>query len=110
MDAKAERFQLVLTTAGSEEQAQSIARELVNRRLAACVSIVRQVCSVYMWKGQVIEEDEKLLIIKSDAASFPRLREAIHELHTYEVPEILAVPISDGDPKYLEWLGDCLSG
>ena len=84
MSANAERFQLVLTTAGSEEQAQTIARELVQRRLAACVSIVNQVCSVYMWKGELTEEDEKLLIIKSDAASFSRLSEAIHELF-YEI-------------------------
>ena len=109
MGAKAERFQLVLTTAGSEEQAQTIARELVQRRLAACVNIVAQTCSVFMWKGEVTEEDEKLLIIKTEKGLFPRVQEAIRELHTYEVPEILALPISDGDPKYLEWLGGCLS-
>ena len=109
MGANADRFQLVLATVGSGEQAESIARELVKRRLAACVSIVGQICSVFMWKGEVTEEGEKLLIIKSEARLFPRLMETIHELHSYEVPEILAVPIRDGDPKYLEWLGDCLS-
>ena len=109
MGANAERFQLVLTTAGSEEQAQSIARALVQRRLAACVSIVGQTCSIFIWKGEVCEEDEKLLIIKTEKGLFPQLREAIRELHSYEVPEILAVPIRDGDPQYLEWLGGCLA-
>lgn len=110
METNAERFQLVLTTAGSEEQAQTIARELVRRRLAACVSIVGQICSVFMWKGEITEEGEKLLIIKTETNLFPRVREAIRELHSYEVPEILALPIRDGDPEYLAWLGGCLSG
>lgn len=109
MEANAERFQLVLTTAGSQEQAQTIARELVRRRLAGCVSIVGQICSVFTWKGQLTEEDEKLLIIKTEKALFARLAEAIRELHSYEVPEILALPIRDGDPRYLEWLAGCLS-
>jgi periplasmic divalent cation tolerance protein len=101
-------FQLVLTTAGSEDQALTIARELVNRRLAACVSIVTQLCSVFRWKGEVNEEEEKLLLIKSERRLFPRVRETIRELHSYDVPEILAVPIQDGDPAYLGWLGESL--
>ena len=110
MTANAERFQLVLTTAGSGEQARAIARELVQRRLAACVSIVGQVCSIFRWQGEVTEEEEKLLIIKTATVLFPQVREAIRELHSYEVPEILAISIRDGDPQYLEWLGGSLSG
>jgi periplasmic divalent cation tolerance protein len=104
-----ERFQLVLTTAGSEEQARTIARELVDRRLAACVSILPQACSVYRWEGKVQEEDEKLLLIKTAQRLFPRLREAIRELHSYDVPELLAIPIEAGDETYLGWLNDCLT-
>ena len=104
-----ERFQLVLTTAGSEEQARSIARELVDRRLAACVNIVAHVCSVYRWEGQVQEEDEKLLVIKTAQRLFPRVREAIRELHSYDVPEVIAIPLAAGDESYLRWLADCLT-
>lgn len=108
MSGTAEQFQLVLTTAGSEAQARSIARGLVERRLAACVTIVPQACSVYRWKGEIQEEDEKLLLIKSSARLFDRLRDAIRELHSYDVPEVLALPIGQGDPPYLDWLSDCL--
>ena len=110
MAATSERFQLVLTTAGSEEQARSIARGLVDRRLAACVSIIPQACSVYRWKGEVQEEDEKLLLIKTAQRLFPRVREAIRELHTYDVPEVLALSVQDGDESYLAWLAECLDG
>ena len=103
-----ERFQVVLTTAGSEEQARAIAGALVQRRLAACVNIVSGTCSIYRWKGEIQEEEEKLLVIKSSRRLFPALREAIRELHSYDVPELLALPVEDGDPAYLGWLADCL--
>jgi periplasmic divalent cation tolerance protein len=99
-----ERFQLVLTTAGSREQAESLARELVERKLAACVNVVHDVCSAYRWKGEITRDNEELLIIKSSESLFPRLRDAILELHSYETPEILAIPIADGDGSYLAWL------
>jgi periplasmic divalent cation tolerance protein len=108
MGAGATEFQLVLTTAGSEEQASAIARELVERRLAACVSIVGNACSFFHWKGEVTEEDEKLLIIKTARRLFPKLRQTIRELHSYDLPEVLALPIEDGDADYLNWLRDCL--
>ena len=103
-----QRFQLVLSTAGSEEQAEAIARELVDRRLAACVNIVSQVCSVYRWKGEVTRDAEWLLIVKTERRLFAEVSRAIRELHSYEVPEILALPIADGDGDYLQWLGGCL--
>lgn len=109
MNPNSERFQLVLTTAGSEEQARAIAQALVERRLAACVTILTQACSVYRWEGKVQEEHEKLLLIKSSERLFPRLRDAIRELHSYEVPEILALPVQSGDKPYLDWLSSCLS-
>jgi len=109
--ATTDRFNLVLTTAGSDEQAESIARALVDRRLAACVNIVHGVCSVYRWEGRVNREEEKLLLIKTAERLVPELVQAIREIHTYEIPEILALPIGHGDPDYLGWLsGELKSG
>jgi periplasmic divalent cation tolerance protein len=108
MAENSDRFQLVLTTAGSREQAEDIARQLVERRLAACVSVVHEICSAYRWKGELTRDTEELLIIKSAERLFPRLREAIHELHSYDTPEVIAIPITAGDERYLGWLGDQL--
>lgn len=101
-------FQLVMTTAGSEEQALAIARGLVERRLAACVSVVGTACSVYRWKGEIVEEAEKLLLVKTESRLLPELRAAIRELHSYDLPEVIALPVEDGDPAYLKWLRGCL--
>ena len=108
MAPDAETYQLILTTAGSDEQAEAIARALVERRLAACVNIVGQVCSIYRFKGKIEREGEQLLVIKSAARLFPKVRDAIRELHSYEVPEVLAIPIQAGDEAYLAWLGESL--
>ena len=102
-------FVIVMTTAGSEEQATDLARGLVERRLAACVNIVSQVCSIYRWKGKVEQDDEKLLLVKTAAHLFPAVREAIRELHSYELPEVIMVPLAGADPDYLEWLKSCLA-
>ena len=108
MAEQAGRFQIVMTTAGSDEQATQIARGLVERRLAACVNIIDGVCSIYRWEGEIQREGERLLLIKSERRLFEPLRAAIRELHSYEVPEIVAVPIEGGDPNYLDWLSGCL--
>ena len=100
---------IVFTTAGSEEEAGILARALVERRLAACVTIVPQVESVYRWNDAVESAREWLLVIKTTAASFPALREAILQLHSYEVPECIAVPIEDGSAGYLAWLESAVS-
>jgi periplasmic divalent cation tolerance protein len=102
-------FVVIMTTAGSEEQATNLAQELVERRLAACVNIVAQVCSVYRWKGKVWQDEEKLLIIKTAAHLFPAVRDAIRELHTYELPECIMLPVQKADPEILEWLESCLA-
>lgn len=104
MSEDAEQYRLVYTSAGSEEQAVTIARALVDRRLAACVKIVATACSIYRWNDEVEEEEEKLLMIKTAERLVPRVRQAIHELHSYDVPEIVVVPIVDGDPAYLKWI------
>ena len=97
---------LVLTTAGSLDEARAIGRALVERRLAACVNIVPQIESIYRWKDAVEEAQEWLLLIKTSTSAFDRVRAAIQELHSYEVPECICVNIEDGSPKYLEWIGD----
>lgn len=109
-DPSADDFRVVFTTAGSQDQAVTIAQALVERRLAACVNVFSGMCSIYRWKGKLVEEDEKLLLIKTDQRRFPAVREAIRELHTYEVPEVLALPVLDGDRAYLDWIRECLAG
>ena len=95
---------VVLSTCDSEEQAGRIARELVEQKLAACVNILPGARSVYRWKGQMEDSAEWLLIIKSRRDLMDKLRTAIGKIHTYEVPELLAVPVVDGSETYLEWL------
>ncbi|MGH9537017.1 MAG: divalent-cation tolerance protein CutA [Terriglobales bacterium] len=96
---------LVLTTAGSKEEARKIGRTLVERLLAACVNVVPQVTSIYRWEGEIEEGEEFLLVVKTTRAAFERVREAILELHSYEVPECICVAIDDGSVGYLSWIG-----
>jgi periplasmic divalent cation tolerance protein len=95
---------VVLTNCGSADEAARIARSLVEKRLAACVNITPAVRSFYRWKGVIEDEQESLLVIKSSRALFDELRAEIEKLHSYEVPEVIAVPIVDGSEGYLEWL------
>ena len=95
---------IVLSTAGSEQEAHKIAHILVKRRLAACVNILPQVQSIYRWKGEIESAQEWLLLIKTRADKFPAVRDAIGELHSYEVPECIVVAIEDGSLRYLQWL------
>jgi periplasmic divalent cation tolerance protein len=97
---------IVLTTTSSEEEARRIARHLVDRRLAACVNIVPQVASIYRWQGKVEEAQEWLLVVKTTAVAFERVREAIAELHSYELPECICLTIEDGSPNYLQWIAE----
>jgi len=102
-------FRVVLTTADSPELAESLARGLVERRLAACVNIVGPIRSIYRWQGRVVSDEERLLVIKTTACRFPALSEAIRELHSYEVPEVLALAVEAGDQRYLDWLAGCVA-
>jgi periplasmic divalent cation tolerance protein len=101
---------IVLSTAGSTEESRKIARFLVERQLAACVNIIPHIESVYRWQGKIEASHECLLLIKTSADQFPAVRDAICELHSYELPECLALGVEDGSSEYLDWLGDSLGG
>lgn len=99
---------IVLSTAGSREEAEKIGNALVERRLAACVNIVPQVKSIYRWKGKVEQAEEVLLIIKTTAERFAGVRDAIQGLHSYELPECVCLAVEDGSEEYLEWIDQSL--
>jgi periplasmic divalent cation tolerance protein len=95
---------VALSTVGNADDAQRIARALVERRLAACVSVVPGLTSTYRWQGAVETGQELLLVIKTGRGRFEALRAALVELHPYDVPELIALPVEAGHPPYLEWL------
>jgi periplasmic divalent cation tolerance protein len=99
---------LVLTTASSPEESKKIAHALVESRLAACVNIIPKIASVYRWEGKVEEAQEYLLLIKTTAEAFPGAREAIRQLHSYEVPECIALAVEEGSETYLKWIDECV--
>ena len=95
---------IVLTTAGSVDEARKIARALVDRKLAACVNIIPQVESVYRWQGKIETAAEWLLVIKTEAAAFEGVHATIKALHSYEMPECIMLEVTDGDQEYLDWI------
>jgi|307.fasta_scaffold205970_1 periplasmic divalent cation tolerance protein len=97
---------VVLTTASSQDEARRIANTLVERRLAACVNIVSKIDSIYRWKDKIEESQEFLLLIKTNQKEVADLRDAIKELHSYELPECIALPVDDGSEDYLKWIDD----
>jgi len=97
-----------MCTASTEKEAVGIAQALVQREQAACVNIVPMIRSVYRWKGKVWNEAEQLLLIKTAHPLFDDVRRTVKELHSYELPEILALPVGEGDEKTLEWIASCV--
>jgi len=95
---------IVFCTVDSAELGESIAAALVENREAACVNIVSGVRSIYLWEGNLCRDAELLLVIKSVAEKFEAVRERIRGMHTYQVPEVIAVPVTAGDADYLDWL------
>jgi periplasmic divalent cation tolerance protein len=95
---------VVITTVGDEEQALLIARELVARRLAACVNVLPGIRSVYRWQGKICRDGEHLLIVKTLDSEREAVAAAIRELHSYELPEILSFAVGAGDERFLAWI------
>ena len=101
-------FIIVYVTVSSSAEGKRLGRCLVEERLAACVNRIGSVHSVYRWQGQVEESDEELLIIKTRRDLFDRVKRRVQELHSYAVPEIIALPILEGNESYLKWLDEQL--
>ena len=99
---------VVLCTASNSE-AEMIAAALVEQKLCACINVIPEVKSFFQWKGRLEEEKESLLIIKTETRMIDRLIDAIKKLHSYEVPEIITLPITSGYSEYLGWIGDSLT-
>lgn len=97
---------IVLTTAGSRDEAHKIAHQLVETQLAACVNVIPHILSVYRWQGKVESNDEWLLLIKTTSDKFPSVRDAIRALHSYELPECISIAIDGGSAEYLAWLAE----
>jgi len=102
---------VVLVTCSTAAEAQRIARAVVKARLAACVNILPgAVQSIYRWKGKVQSARERLLLIKTSRKRLAKLRAAVERLHSYDVPEFIAIPIAAGSPAYLAWIGESVEG
>jgi len=100
---------LVLITCSSREEAYKIAKHLVEKKLASCVNIVDNIHSIYWWMGNVEESDEALLITKSRSDKFEAIVEEVRKLHSYQIPEIIGLPIMIGFEKYIKWLNESIS-
>jgi periplasmic divalent cation tolerance protein len=99
---------VVLMTAGSREEAEALGQALVKEMLAACVNVVPGITSIYRWQDQVQQDAEWLLLAKTRHAVLDAFMDRVRALHSYDVPEILVLPILGGSPDYLRWLEDCV--
>ena len=106
MSEQATAYRLVLVTCPDAGSAERIASELVSGRLAACVNILPGITSVYAWQGRLEKDAELLLLIKTRAELFGKIRDAVVRLHPYELPEVVAVALDDGLRGYLEWIDE----
>ena len=104
-----EEFVVVLVTASSPDEAVNIAGALVEERLAACANVVGPIRSIYRWQDAVEDAEEHLLVIKARASDFVALEERVRELHGYDVPEVIALPLRTGSAPYLAWLAESTS-
>lgn len=99
-------FRIVLSTAGSEEEGARIAKSLLDRKLCACVNLVPKIRSLYRWEGAVQDDAEVLLIMKTTRENLQPLSDHLAEIHSYDVPEVLAITVDQGSASYLEWLAE----
>jgi periplasmic divalent cation tolerance protein len=108
MTETATTARIVLTTAGTREEAERIGRALVEERLAACATLIPAAQSIYRWEGKVESASETMLLIKTEADRLEELERRLHALHSYATPEFLVLRVDAGSRAYLEWLSDCL--
>ncbi len=97
-------FIIVFITAPKEDEAHRIAHDIIASRLGACVNIIKNIRSIYRWKGRIEDEGEVLMIVKTRMDLFGELKKRVKELHSYSVPEIIALPVIEGSEEYLSWL------
>ncbi|MFH1755217.1 MAG: divalent-cation tolerance protein CutA [Candidatus Latescibacterota bacterium] len=102
-------YQVVFITSPNSEEAHKIAETLVEERLAACVNIIAGCRSIYRWKGKIVTDDEVLMIAKTHSARFERFKERVSELHSYDVPEMIALDIDAGSRPYIDFLREALN-
>jgi len=104
MDAETTNVVVVMVTTPSQDEAIKIADQLVKSHLAACASTIPTIRSIYWWEGKIVNDQEALLLIKTTSDKFTSLQETIQKMHSYKVPEIIALPVIKGFPPYLEWV------
>lgn len=100
------RYVVIFSTCANKREAQKISRGLIREKLAACVNIIEKIESIFWWKGKTDSAKEALLIIKSKYSSLNKIIKVVKSLHSYEVPEIIALPITGGYKPYLEWMDE----
>jgi periplasmic divalent cation tolerance protein len=100
----------IVTSVGTEQQAVEISEELVLRRLATCINIIPCLRTIYWWKGKVCYDSEYLLLVKTRRALFPAVADAIREIHSYELPEILEFPVANAEPGFQQWVVEMATG
>ena len=101
---------IILTTVPSEELGATLGRELVRRGLVACVNVLPPMVSIYLWKGEIQQDTECQVLIKTSAARVDAVQVVVTELHPYDLPEFVVLPIVGGDPAYLAWVASCSGG
>jgi periplasmic divalent cation tolerance protein len=101
-------YVIVIVTTSSKQEAEKIAQHLLDQRLIACANIIGPVSSLFHWSGKIERAEEYLMLLKSRKDLFEQLAETVKALHSYEVPEILVLPVVGGSEAYLGWLGSCL--
>jgi periplasmic divalent cation tolerance protein len=100
---------VIFITSGSEEEAKRLGRILVEEKLAACVNIIPGVESLYWWKGKIESSKEWMLVVKTQGKMVNRIVKRVKEIHSYEIPEVIALPIVEGNRDYLQWISDVLA-
>lgn len=103
------KYGIVLITVPNEKQAEMIAKTLVEKQMAACVNIIPGVRSIYSWQGELCDDSELLLVVKTKPGCFERLKQEVLTLHEYDVPEIIFLPVEQGHREYLQWIDQNIS-